>query len=58
MVGSRCCWVGDGCAVFLGNAIAGFHGGAVLLGNPIQVVTRNVMVVSRWHWVVGGGTVL
>ena len=35
MVGSRWCWVVDGGAVLLGNGIAGFHGGAVLLGIPL-----------------------
>ena len=29
------CWVADGGAVFWGNVIAGFHGGAVLSGNVI-----------------------
>ena len=30
MVASRWCWVVDGGAVLLGNAIRGFHGGAVI----------------------------
>ena len=33
MVVSRWRWVADGGAVLLGNAIEGFHGGAVLLRN-------------------------
>ena len=53
--------------MLLGNVIRGFHGGAVLLGNLIEVVlgcgwwrcargkrTQELqMVVSRWVWVVG-----
>ena len=35
MVGCRWCWVADGGVVLLGNGSAGFHGGAVLLGNLI-----------------------
>ena len=34
-VGLRWCWLGDCGAVFLGNAIRGFYGGMVLLGNGI-----------------------
>ena len=30
MVGRRSLWVADGAAVLFGNAIAGFHGGAVI----------------------------
>ena len=35
MVASTWRWVADGGAMFLGNAIASFHGGTVFLGNVI-----------------------
>ena len=50
MCDCRWWWVADGGGVLLGNAIAGFHGGAVLL-----VVKCIVMVASRWWWVADGG---
>ena len=38
MVGSRWCYVADGGAVLLGNAIEGFHGGALFCGE------------GQWRW--------
>ena len=35
MVGCRRCWVRDCGSVLLGNGMAGFHGGMVLVGNFI-----------------------
>ena len=43
MVASRWRQVGDGGAVFLGNAIAGFHGRAVLLGN-----VKRLESIGKW----------
>ena len=70
MVGSRRRPVADGGALLLGNAIAGFYGGAVLVGNqmqvsmaalccwgmPVEVAKRVEMVGSRWRWVADGCT--
>ena len=69
---SRWRWVADGGAVMgecnckfpwwrcvIGNSIAGFHDGSVLLGNAIlQIARRLVTVGSRSLWVADGAAVL
>ena len=48
MVGSRWCWVAGGGAVLLGNVIAGFHGGAVLLLNSaLDIILTSSLVLAR-----------
>ena len=46
----------SGGAVLLGNATFPWWCG-VIWGISLQVVNRNVMVASRWRWVVDGGAV-
>ena len=51
IVGSRWCWLGDGCAVLFGNAIAGFHGGVAGLALVVHAIAGfHVSMVARSFW--------